>query len=166
MSFSTLQNQTTWKGLLTLSKTSKFISLSCLLWWLYVLFFSTNDKYKACSFALVIELSSIFVVKLNNAVAATRFHHFWWILRYFLCPLTHCHINVLWASIWGSVSRNLSISNPIYVVYNLCMHVVHACMCTGMCSESSSSSNATPYLYQLGPAVQPRVVITDPDSGK
>ena len=113
----TLQSQTAYKeGSLTLSKTSKFVSFSCLLWRLPVPFFSTNGKYKAYSFAWVVELSSIFVVSWNNAVAAIHFRHFWRILRYFLFPRNHSHINVLWASIRRIVSRNLSVSNPVYVV--------------------------------------------------
>ena len=70
----------------------------------------------ACSFARVVELSSIFIVKLKQRCSSYPFHHFWQILKYFSCPLTHCCINVLWESIQGSVSRNLSIFNPVYLV--------------------------------------------------
>ena len=116
MSFRTLQSQTTWKGgSLTLVKMSKFVS---------PLAFSGNSPYH--SFAQMVstrlvllhgrencQLPSLW--NWNNVVAATRFCHFWWILNVFLCPLTYSHINILWASIRRIVSRNLSISNSVYV---------------------------------------------------
>ena len=118
-----LQGQTTWKECsLTLSKTLKFVSLSCLLWRLSIPFFSTKGKYKACSFAWVVELSPSLLWSWNNAVAATYFSPFLPFLanfEAFFVPLTHSYIDVLWASIRGSVSRNLSVSNPVYVVSNL-----------------------------------------------
>ena len=111
-----LQSQTTWKeGSLTLAKTSYFVSLSCLLWWLSLPFFCKDDNYKACSFASVGELSAITLWSRNNAVAATHFRHFWRISRHILCTLTYPHINILWASIRGNVLRSLPVSNPVYI---------------------------------------------------
>ena len=108
------------RRLTNLVETSKFVSLSCLLWRLSAPFFSTNGKYKACSFAWAVELSSSFVVKLKQRCSSYQFspfHDFWRILRHFLLPLTHSHINILWVSIRGIILQNLSASNPVYVVY-------------------------------------------------
>ena len=54
------------RRLINLVEMLKFVSLSCLLWRFSVPFFSTNGKYKACSFAWVLELSSSFVMKLKQ----------------------------------------------------------------------------------------------------
>ena len=54
----------------------KFVSLSCLLWQLCVPFFSRNGKYKAYSFAWVVELSSSFVVKLKQCCGSYPFSPF------------------------------------------------------------------------------------------
>ena len=71
MSFtSTVQCQ---RRLTNLVETSKFVSLSCLLWRLSVPFFCTNGKYKACSFTWVIELSFSFVVKLKQRCSSYPF---------------------------------------------------------------------------------------------
>ena len=117
MSFgTTLQGQITCKeGSLTLSKTSKFVSLFCLLWQLPVPFFSTNYKFKACSHAWVVELSSILVMELKQRCSSYQFSPFLTNFEVFLCPLTYSRINVLWASIRGSISRNLSVCNPVYI---------------------------------------------------
>ena len=113
MSFTTKPNNLE-RRLTNLVETSKFISLSCLLWRLSVPFFSTNGKHKACSFAWEVELSFNFVVKLKQRCGS---YPFW---RIFLCPLTHSHINVLWASIRGECIANfIRFQSRIRSLYNL-----------------------------------------------
>ena len=94
----------------------------------------------------------------NNAVAATCFHHFrdfWRILSHILFPLAHPHINILWASIWGIVLWNLSISNPVYVVsiiYDLILHrSAHAHSLSSHSDWSWSELDGQPnYMYMMG----------------
>ena len=120
MSFrTTLQSQTNWKeGSLTLSKMSKFVSLSCLLWQLSVSFFFTNGKYKACSVAWAGEFSAIF--EHYEAKTTQQQPTIFIILGNFevffaSSNLQFSHINVQWATIQGVVSQNLSVSKPVYV---------------------------------------------------
>ena len=93
-----VQSQTTLKeGSLTLLK---FASLSYLLWRLSVPFFSVNGKYKACSFAWAVELSSSFFMKLKQCCSSYPFSPFSWFLanfEVFYCALWPIPISTYYA---------------------------------------------------------------------
>ena len=119
-----VQSQTTWKRRLThLVKMSKFVFLSCLLWRLSVPFFSTNGKYKACSFAWAVELSSSFVMKLKQLCGSYPFSPFFVIFgefEVFFCALWLIPILTYCGQVLGEcLVKFICFQSRICSLYNL-----------------------------------------------
>ena len=143
----------------------KFVSLSCLLWWLSVPFFSTNGKYKAYSFAWAVELSCIFVMKLKQHCSSHPFSPFFMIFgefEVFFVPSDPSpyqrtvgkYLGECLAKFIHLQSHNIYVVSIIYdyviscdvircmlvfvlVLYLKCMHV-HVCICSVYMSILSS----------------------------
>ena len=114
----------------------------------------------------MVELSAIFILKLKQHCSSYPCLPFLTIFEVFLCPLTHSYINVLWASIRGSVSQNLSISNPTYVSRSIIygttieshrhplLHANFGVPChASMCSDTPSNTVITPHTCAKGKAI-------------